>query len=177
MKVLVTHASRHGSTAEIAAAIGSGIESRCRQHGYVVDVDVLPVARVRSVTEYDAVVLGSAVYVGHWLAPARDLVRTFTSELKAREVWLFSSGPIGDPPRPVEEPAEPAALVGVLGAHGHRLLAGRLDRGHLRMAERLVVRAVHAHDGDYRDWDVVNGWATEIADSLVRSSRHEHSDA
>ena len=171
MKVLVTHASRHGATAGISTAIAAAVGERFAQHRVDVDVDVTPVSRVRSLSGYDAVVLGSAVYVGKWLAPAREFVRAFAAELKTRDVWLFSSGPLGDPPRPVDEPAEPAALVGVLGAHEHRILAGALDRGHLRVSERVVVRAVHAPEGDFRDWTAIRAWGHAIADQLVTSSR------
>jgi menaquinone-dependent protoporphyrinogen oxidase len=171
MKVLVAHASRHGSTAGIAAHLGAAIEARCAQHRVPVEVVVEPAATVRSLADVHAVVLGSAVYVGKWLPPARELVRAFTHELKSRDVWLFSSGPLGDPPRPVDEPAEPLALVGVLGAHEHKVLAGALDRGHLGHAERLVARAVHAPEGDFRDWDAIRDWGYQIADDLIRSAR------
>ena len=171
MKVLVTHASRHGATAGISTAVAAAIEERFAQHQRGVEVEVSPVSRVRSLAGYDAVVLGSAVYVGKWLPPAREFVRAFTRDLKVRDVWLFSSGPLGDPPRPVEEPAEPAALVDVLGAHEHPILSGARDRGHLRVSERIVARAVHAPEGDFRDWDAIRAWGHAIADDLVPSSR------
>ena len=30
----------------------------------------------------------------------------------------------------------------------------------------MIVKAVKAPDGDFRDWDAINGWADEIADEL-----------
>jgi menaquinone-dependent protoporphyrinogen IX oxidase len=56
--------------------------------------------QVREVDGYDAVVLGSAVYAGHWLKPAREPVGRLGTFLADRPVWLFSSGPVGDPPKP-----------------------------------------------------------------------------
>jgi menaquinone-dependent protoporphyrinogen oxidase len=47
---------------------------------------------------FDAVVLGSAVYAGRWLDPARQYAALYADVLRARPVWLFSSGPIGNPP-------------------------------------------------------------------------------
>src|SRR5581483_8068768 len=88
MTVLVTAASRHGGTAEIAAAIGRVL----RERGVV--ADVVPVEDVDSLAEYDAVVLGSGVYVGRWLESARTFVDRHGNDLAARPVWLFSSGPI-----------------------------------------------------------------------------------
>ena len=52
---------------------------------------------VAIIESYDAVIIGSAVYTGHWLAPAKDLVYRYLDVLASRPVWLFSSGPVGDP--------------------------------------------------------------------------------
>src|SRR5215217_7240598 len=72
MKVLVSAASRHGATSEIADELGKMLHEALHERGGGGDdvaVDVLPAERVSSVEEYDAVVLGSAVYAGHWLEP------------------------------------------------------------------------------------------------------------
>ena len=60
---------------------------------------VIPPEQVGDVTDYDAMVLGSAVYTGHWLEPAKELVRRSGDGFAGRPVWLFSSGPVGDPTR------------------------------------------------------------------------------
>lgn len=67
MTVLVTTAGRHGSTAEIAAEIADTLTSRG------IKVVVADPQDVAEVTGYDAVILGSAIYAGHWLGPAREL--------------------------------------------------------------------------------------------------------
>src|SRR5579859_4427812 len=92
-RVLVSVASERGSTTEIARVIG---EKLAASH---ITVDIIPPAAVDSIDGYDAVILGSAVYVGHWLAPASDFAVRFRDPLAARPVWLFSSGPVGDPSR------------------------------------------------------------------------------
>ncbi|MEV7629521.1 hypothetical protein [Actinoplanes sp. NPDC089786] len=46
-----------------------------------------------------------AVYLGRWLDDARKLAERIAAQ-PPRPVWLFSGGPIGDPPKPAEEPAE-----------------------------------------------------------------------
>ena len=48
----------------------------------------------------------------------------------------------------------------------HRVFFGALDREKLSFSERMIVKAVKAPDGDFRDWDAINGWADEIADEL-----------
>ncbi len=70
MKVLVTVASKHGSTYEIAKAIGSELAIRG------MDVSVVPVQDVRTIDEYDAVVLGSAIHMGQWMKPAKGVCGT-----------------------------------------------------------------------------------------------------
>lgn len=157
MKALVTVASKHGSTAALGERVASGL----RQRG--LDVDVIAPDDVGSVTPYDVVVIGSAVYVGHWLPAAKDLVQRHSAALRWRDVWLFSSGPLGTSSVPADEPVDATAMVSESGARGHALLAGALRRDELSLAERLVVRAVKAPYGDFRDWDAVDRWVAQIA--------------
>jgi len=50
------------------------------------------------------VVLGSAVYLGQWMKPARELAERSAGAIASRPVWLFSSGPIGEPAKPADKP-------------------------------------------------------------------------
>jgi menaquinone-dependent protoporphyrinogen oxidase len=50
---------------------------------------------------------------------------------------------------------------------GHRLFAGKLDRRQLTFGDRAVVTAVRAPEGDFRDWEDVEAWASSIAETLV----------
>jgi menaquinone-dependent protoporphyrinogen oxidase len=93
MKVLVTAASKYGSTAEIAQAIGQTLAADG------LGADVIPPDQVETSEDYDAVVLGSAVYTGHWLAPAKAIAARLEGSFAERPVWLFSSGPVGEPTR------------------------------------------------------------------------------
>lgn len=161
MSILVATASRHGATHEIGQAIGRTLEGRGLQ------THVLPVDDVGELTDYDAAVIGSAVYLGHWLESARSFVEHHGGELAGRPTWLFSSGPMGDPPRPgAHEAVQVDDLVEASSARGHQLFAGRLDRHHLGFGERAVVFAFRAEDGDFRDWDDIAVWASGIADAL-----------
>jgi menaquinone-dependent protoporphyrinogen oxidase len=164
MTVLVTAASKHGATAEIAQVIARVLGG----HGLL--VDVRPAENVVGVDAYSAVVLGSAVYAGHWLEPARTLVQTQARALAVRPVWLFSSGPIGDPPKPPEDPVDVAALLDASGAREHRVFAGRLDRHRLGFAERAVTLALRAPEGDFRDWPAIEAWAAGIAETLQKEA-------
>jgi menaquinone-dependent protoporphyrinogen oxidase len=161
MTVLVAAASRHGATTEIAAAIGRVLHERG------VDAEVAKVEDVESLARYDAVVLGSAVDVGQWLEPARTFVDAHADELAARRTWLFSSGPIGDPPKPAPgESVRVDEIVAKTAPEEHRVFGGKIDRRHLGLAERAVARAVRAREGDYRDWREIRRFAEEIAASV-----------
>lgn len=160
MKVLVAVASRHGSTREIGEAIAEAM----RQAGH--EVVVADPDDVESVDAYDAVVLGSSVYVGRWAASARAMVDRLAHGLVRRPVWLFSSGPVGNPPVPEGDPEEVPGLLQRLGARAHRTFPGRLDPEDLTLAERAVVALVQAERGDYRAWPRATAWGTEIAAEL-----------
>jgi menaquinone-dependent protoporphyrinogen oxidase len=160
MRVLVTTASKYGATAEIAAAIAEELD----KHG--LEATVLPPEEVNGVDGYDAVVVGSAVYAGHWLKPARELVERHAGALAGRPVWLFSSGPVGDPPKPEEDPVDVADLVDLTNAREHRVFAGKLVRKQLSFPERAIVSALRVPEGDFRDWTEIRQWAAGIAEAV-----------
>lgn len=161
MNVLIAVESRHGATTEI----GRVIAERLRERG--IGTTMARVNEVSGVSGYDGVVLGSAVYTGHWLAGSKKLAAREHDLLLQRPVWLFSSGPVGDPPFPNEEPAEVDGLLALTGARTHRTFAGKLDRAELGFLERTMVSAVHAPEGDFRNWDEIRAFADEIATSLL----------
>ena len=156
--MLVVAASRHGSTAEIASRIAG-----------VLDADLCDADAAPDPSAYDAVVVGSAVYMGRWLEPARRFADANAEALAVRPTWLFSSGPVGDPPQPAEA-VDLHELAQRVHAVDHHVFAGALDRTSLGRGERLVARAVRAADGDYRDWADVERWARGIAAALATSS-------
>jgi menaquinone-dependent protoporphyrinogen oxidase len=160
MRVLVSSASKHGATADIGRAVADVLSAEG------IDARILLPEQVVSVQGYDAAVLGSAVYAGHWMKSMRDMVDRLAPDLSGRPVWLFSSGPIGDPPTPEEEPVDVATITAAIGARGHATFAGKLDRKKLNFGEKAIVTAFKTPDGDFRDWDEVKGWAVGIAYEL-----------
>ncbi len=161
MRILVTVASRHGSTREI----GSAVADRLTAAGH--DVEQTDPEDVTSVEGYDAVVLGSAVYVGRLAAALRDLVERQSGQLSARPVWLFWSGPVGVPPIPPSAPDDVATVARRTGAREVRCFAGRLQREELGLAERALVAMIDAEQGDFRDFSEVEEWADGIARDLA----------
>jgi menaquinone-dependent protoporphyrinogen oxidase len=169
--VLVTAASMHGATAEIAEAIGKTLA----EHGFA--ATVIPPGDVSDIDGYDAVILGSAVYTGHWLDAARDLVRRCRADLAARPVWLFSSGPVGEPTGKLaqamaKDPVELPAIRAATGARDHKMFAGKLDPRSLGGIQRAALLAFPSLNGDFRDWDKITQWADGIAQQLASPSAH-----
>lgn len=165
VRALVAVASRHGATREIAAALARDLTGSAPEARLV--ATVVPVENRPDPARFDAVVLGSAVYGGAWLPAAREFATVHAAALRARPLWLFSSGPIGPPPFPAAEPYDAATLRDLLGPRGHRVLPGRLEPALLSFAERAVVTAMRAPAGDARDWAQVRSWAAEIAAALA----------
>ena len=164
MRILVTAASRHDATAEVAQAIANTLERAG------IEVDVRRPEEVGHLAAFDGVVLGSAIYAGHWLKPAKDLVERTSSRMRHLPVWLFSTGPIGDPLKPEGVPVDVAPMLELSGAREHRLFGGRLDKKELGFGERAIVRVVGATEGDYRPWHVIEAWAEDIASRLTEGA-------
>lgn len=164
--LLVAFASKHNSTAEIARAMGEILESY--DHLRVI---LRPVSMVDDLTGYDAVVLGSAVYMGNWQETAADFLRDHEDELAKLPVWLFSTGPTGegDPHELMKGWTFPEALK-LLAERIHprdiALFHGKLDTGKLNFLERSAIKMVKAPVGDFRDWNIIREWAEGIAETL-----------
>ena len=160
MRILISVASKHGATAEIGQALAEVLI------GHGIEVRVEAPEAVYSMEGYDGAILGSAVYAGHWMAEAKDLVKRCESQLPDLPVWLFSSGPIGEPPKPEEDPVDVAPIAEATNAMSHVVFAGKLDRKVLGFGERAIVTAFKAPDGDFRDWEEIRDWASSIAEQL-----------
>lgn len=165
VQVLVAYATKYGATAEIAERIGQVL----RQAGF--HTDVLPVDQVGDLAAYQAVVLGSAVYVGQWRKEAANFLEVNEKMLAERSVWLFSSGPTGkgDPVQLVKGWRFPGSLQPIADRIRPRDIAlfhGMLDMNKLSLAEKLMVKGIKAPVGDFRDWDAITSWASGIAAAL-----------
>jgi menaquinone-dependent protoporphyrinogen oxidase len=157
-KILVTASSRHGATDELAHVIGEAIAAQG------LDVDIRRMDEVDTVFPYDALVIGSAVYMGRWTSEARTFLDLHEGGILGRATWLFSSGPIGDLGA---EPFAADELVQKTNAREHHLFGGRLLKRSLGFKERALAGLIHAQDGDFREWAAVVAWATAIARSLA----------
>ena len=178
MKVLVAYASKTGFTKGIAEFIGERLRFRGLQ------VDVLEVSTIKVVAGYDAFVVGSAVYMWHWMKEAKRFVTGNRELLRARPVWLFSSGPVGTSKTDakgrdlleVSGPSEIGELVEAARPRDHKVFFGGLDGSKLtgttgffyRMASKSKNARESMPEGDFRDWNLIGEWGDEIAETLAQ---------
>jgi len=156
-RVLVAFSSRSGSTAEAAELIASSL----RAAGLAVDCG--PASEVADLAAYDAVVLGSGVFVPSRASDGGGFLARHRIALRSLPVWLFCVGPIGGghaagDGTAAASPADcPATTVGrAVGARGVATF------GTLGMPDGDdPVAAIHPADA--RD---VRSWAQGIADAL-----------
>ncbi len=181
MNVVVAYATRHGATAGIAERVAAVLTAAG------LSADARPVEDVRDLKQYDAVVLGGAAYMFHWLKPAVTFARRHRKELEARPVWLFSSGPLGtdlvdkDGKSVLEtsRPKEFGELTKLLHPRGDRVFFGAYDPDAppVGLGETFVHRMPAARAampaGDFRDWQAIDAWAAQIAAELKASEPRE----
>jgi menaquinone-dependent protoporphyrinogen oxidase len=163
MKVLVTVATRHGSAAEIAQDLAEALRTRLPDGS----LEMLPAAQIDDVTRYDAVILGSEVPGGRWLAEARRVAAVIAGG-PSRAVWLFSSGPVDAPLRAARLRPELDDIIAASGAREHRFFAGRMDHDRGRFQDGSVLAALQVAAHTLADWDEVDAWGARIAAELSR---------
>ena len=158
-KVLVTYASRAGSTREIAEAVAADLASR----GFT--VDLLPIKQVGRLDGYSAVVIGSAVRMSSWLPEATKFVQQNAAALNRMPTAFFSVHlmNLGD-----DEASRKARGVYLDAVRKHvqprheTLFAGVGDMAKVSFIEGLIGKLVKSPEGDFRDWKAIHAWAADI---------------
>ena len=168
-KILVTYASRLGSTAGVAAAIGKTLAENGAQ------VEVLPMHQVTDLAPYRAVVAGSAIRAGEWLPEALQFVQTHRAALAQKPfaaflVCMTLAMPNAqyrehvatwlEPVRALVKPASEGLFAGALDT---RKIASLGDRLKFRISVMMGVWS----EGDHRDWDAIRAWAVDLKPILA----------
>ena len=163
MRILVAYATKAGSTAGIAEAIGAELT----QMGLA--VDVRRVEEVQDVSPYAALILGSAIYMGQWRKEAVEFGTAHAAEFRGRPVWLFDSGPLFPwPDQGRNEPVEAAeALLRQMGARSRTTFGGKLlEEDATWFMRRLMKGGKVGSYGDFRNLARVRSWARAIGTEL-----------
>jgi len=166
--VLVTYATRYGSTQEVAEKVAATL----RENGLAVDVQ--PAKQVRSLAGYRAVVLGAPLYIGSWLKDAQRFLTQHQAALEKLPVALFSLGPTRADEGLAEVRASLDAQVGKypwLKPVAVELFGGKYDPDKLRFPDTIlkIIPASPLHGApasDIRDWDAIRAWANSLTEKL-----------
>jgi menaquinone-dependent protoporphyrinogen oxidase len=162
-KVLITYASTHGSTQEVAEVVGEVL----RERGLMADVQ--PIRQVRKLTGYNGVVLGAPMYMFHWHAAARRFLTRFQRELtNGLPVAIFAGGPIEDGAEQWHDRRSDLdrelAKFPWLTPIAVQLIGGRFDPTRLRFPYKLIPAMRNMPACDLRDWAAIRSWAGTLVE-------------
>ncbi len=164
VQILVAYATRAGSTAEVADAVGK----RLAADG--IRVDVKPIKKVHSIDGYRGVVLGSAIRRGAVLPETDNFVRNHKEELEKIPVAYFIVCMILR--KDNEETRKTAAsyldpLCAEITPVDVGMFAGKLDYSKLNFVDAFVVEhIIGTPEGDLRGWQKINDWAANFLPKL-----------
>jgi menaquinone-dependent protoporphyrinogen oxidase len=168
-KILIAYASRTGTTAGVADAIGKALADLGEE------VDVLRMKDVADISPYRAVVAGSAIQDTKWLPEAMEFIRTNQSSLAQKPfaaflVCMTLAMPKAAEYRPtVATWLDPIKVIVKPVSEG--LFAGALDIKEItslteKIKFRLSVMIGVWKEGDHRDWNAISEWAKSLAPLL-----------
>lgn len=157
--VLVSYGSKMGGTAEIAGRIASTLEQVDLQ------VTLQSAAELERFDQFDAIVLGSAIYTGRWRKESLRLLQRIEPNTPEMPLWIFHSGPLGDDQDDEVQslPRKAADLVGRLDIRDVKAFGGRLPED---PPGWLAGAMAKKNAGDWRDFDDVEAWAGRIGSDL-----------
>ncbi len=164
MKVLIIHASRYGSTAEVAESIGDTL----REAGH--DVVVWAAREMPSPRSYDAVIAGSAIHAGRALGELQRYFAKHKTDLAAKRVALFAvAGSLREDTEENRRQAEAALrpLAEGLSCMALGTFAGVVDLRKMPFLFRFMIRSAKIGSGDYRKWDEIRAWAADLSKRLA----------
>lgn len=161
-RILVTYASTAGSTAEVAERIGHDLGSSAT-------VDVVPASARPDPTGYDAVIVGSAIHGGKLMPDVIKFVEKNRSTLNHIPTAYFivcltmqnDSPETRTKSRSFLDPICELATPSTVG-----LFAGRLESARTPFIMRVMMKAMKAPNGDFRDWNAIAAWTRDLPASL-----------
>ena len=166
--ILVTYASRCGSTREVAEAMAREIAQANpeAEPGRPDRVELLPARAVTSLSGYRAVIVASAVRMGTWLPEAVAFVRAHAAELQKVKTAFVTVHMLNGDDSQTSRRARAAYLDAVhatMTAPVEVFFAGRIELARMNAIDRLISTVMKAKDQDRRDWASIQAWARRFA--------------
>lgn len=162
--MLVTWATRTGSTAEVAQHIAAVLRERD------VLVDSRPIPEMRSLQKYGAIVLGAPLYIGRLHRDARHFLSAFQKELSARPVALFVLGPThpdeGEFVAARNQLRKELAKFPWFAPVLQQIFGGRWDPAKLGFPLNWLPVVRGSEVSDARDWAAIRAWADSLQHRL-----------
>ena len=158
-RILITYATRTGSTVGIAEAIGAELSRRR------LEVDIQPVTAKPALDAYEAVILGSAIRMGSWLPEMVEFIKTTQVSLRVRPVALFTVHILNTGEDEASRVARLAYLNAVrplVNPVDEMFFSGKIDLEPLSFVDRLMVKMVKSPIGDFRNWERIRTWSASI---------------
>lgn len=161
-RVLVTYATKFGSTREVVSSIvheliSAGLDAQGAEASGELQID-----------DYDAFVIGSPMYGGKWVPDAALFAALMADRMNGKPVALFSIGTLGVK-NPNAARAEHEAFIGglrkvapKLNIVGDAAFNGYFERANLPWYLRIVDRFAPTPEGDHRDWAAIQAWTRSL---------------
>jgi menaquinone-dependent protoporphyrinogen oxidase len=159
--VLVTYASKYGSTGGVADAIAKELCARG------VTADVARTKNAPNIGSYQAVVVGTAIYMGKWMAEAMDFVTENREALSRVPVAYFLvcmnlAEPTEKKLAEVATYTDPILkAVPEVKPFAVGTFAGAMDYNNVNWAMKMILKSKGGTEGDFRDWNAIRAWARD----------------
>ena len=158
--ILLAYATRFGSTQEVDETITTAL----REAG--LEVDIQPMQDVKALDNYDAIVLGAAIYNARWHPDAHHFLSQYQEALRRRPVAIFTLGPLSTSAAAMRNSRrqldKELAKYPWLKPVALEVFAGKYDpaKPGLGFFEKLLPAR------DHRDWDAICAWANALPAQL-----------
>ncbi len=181
MKALIAYGTRYGATAETSEEIGKILQEK----EFDVKIANLKEEKIKDISEYDLIVVGSGMKMGKWVSEAEDFLKKFQKELNQKKLALFVSSmrTLAEKERKTEEGgvcSAPEVTEKIVAEHGLKpmtmgIFGGVINYNKMGFFERKVMGFLKPQlekDGfketepgvyDMRDWDEIRNWADKLS--------------
>ncbi len=181
MKALIAYGTRYGATVGTSEEIGTVL----RQKGLDVKIVNVKEEKIKDISEYDLIVVGSGMKMGKWTDEADNFLKRFQKEFEQKKLAIFASTmkTVSESEGKTEDVAKmrKAALEDKVAEYNLHPIAlgffgGVLDynkMGFLFKRTMSFLKPQLEKDGfketepgvyDLRDWNEIRNWAIELAE-------------